>query len=50
VAETYRGYAIDSQRNAFEKIIGLRVDTLFYELARVTHDLGQVMQSGKSFP
>ena len=49
IAETYREYAIDSQRTAFEKIIGLRVDTLLDELLRVSHDLGQAVQEEKSF-
>ena len=49
VAETYRQYAIDSQRTAFEQIIGLRVETLLQELTRVSHDLGQALQSEKGF-
>lgn len=49
IAETYREYAIDSQRTAFERIIGLRVDTLLDELLRVSHDLGQAVQEEKSF-
>ena len=49
IAETYREYAIDNQRTAFEKIIGLRVDTLLDELLRVSHDLGQAVQEGKDF-
>lgn len=49
VAETYREYAIDSQRTAFEKIIGLRVDAVLDELLRVSHDLGQAVQEEDSF-
>ncbi|NOX75850.1 MAG: response regulator [Gammaproteobacteria bacterium] len=49
VAETYREYAIDSQRRAFEKIIGLRAGDLLDELARVSHDLGQSLQSEPRF-
>ena len=49
VAETYREYAIDSQRAGFEQIIGLRVHTLLDELARVSHDLGQALQGDKRF-
>lgn len=49
VAETYRGYAIESQRAGFEQIIGLQVDTLLDGLARVSHDLGQALQGDKKF-
>ncbi|MBL1274805.1 MAG: hypothetical protein COB30_001835 [Ectothiorhodospiraceae bacterium] len=49
VAETYRGHAIDSQRKGFEKIIGLRVDAILDELSRISHDLGQTVQSDKHF-
>jgi signal transduction histidine kinase/CheY-like chemotaxis protein len=49
VAETYRDYAIDSQRTAFETIIGLQVDTLLDELSRVSHDLGQAVLGDKNF-
>lgn len=49
IAETYRQYAIESQRTAFEKIIGLQVDTLLDELLRVSHDLGQAVQEEKNF-
>ncbi len=49
VAETYREYAIDSQRRAFEKIIGLRAGDLLDELARVSHDLGQSVQGEPRF-
>ena len=49
VAETYREYAIDSQRRAFERIIGLRSGDLLDELSRVSHDLGQALQGEPQF-
>lgn len=49
IAETYRDYAIDSQRTAFEQIVGLRVDYLLDELARVSHNLGQALQGEQGF-
>ncbi len=49
VAETYREYAIESQRTGFEQIIGLQVNALFDDLTRVSHDLGQALQGDKKF-
>lgn len=49
VAETYREYAIDSQREVFSQIIGLRVDAVLNELLRVSHDLGQAVQEEDGF-
>lgn len=49
IAETYREHAIDSQRTAFEDIIGLRVNTLLNDLLRVSHDLGQAVQEEDNF-
>lgn len=49
VAETYRGYAIESQRTGFEQIIGLQVNALLDGLTRVSHDLGQALQGDKKF-
>ncbi len=47
VADTYRQYAIDSQRAGFEQIIGLRVHTLFEDLSQISHNLGQALQGDK---
>lgn len=49
LTEAYRQYAIDSQSQAFEQIIGLQVSDNLDELARISHDLGQALQTDPAF-
>jgi len=49
VTEIYRQFAIDSQREAIEQVIGLQVDEVLDDMGRVVHIMGQSLQEDAGF-
>ncbi len=47
--QIYRQFAIDSQREAIEQVIGLQVDEVLDDMGRVVHSMGQSLQEDADF-